>query len=394
MRKEGLTDKQVRFMEAGEKRKEIPAGQGLYLVLHPTGKKSWIVRYRFRGSPRGMTLQKSYPDLTLAQARAETAAALEILRGGEDPATKAQEEARQPSGCQAVADEWIERYVKGTRTWPEVRRILDKEVLPQWRRKLITEVGRADALRLLDSIVDRPAPVLANRTLSILKRWFNWCIERGYVEASPVAGIRPLAREETRDRVLSDDELRLIWTSVDALRFPFGPYLRILILTAQRRGEVAAMRWQDVDLEKALWTLPKEATKTGRVHDVPLSGPALDILTSLPRFEGPFVFTTTSGARPISGFSKMKLALDGEEKKIADWRIHDLRRTAATMMAKAGVPPHVLAAILNYTPGSTQGVTMIYNRFRYESERRDALEKWAEHVLSLSESKLEVAARA
>ena len=389
MGKRGLTDKQVRFMEPGEKRKEIPAGppSGLYLVVHPTGKKSWMLRYRFRKSTRGLTLAKSYPDLTLAQARAEAESALATLESGEDPATKAEEEARPASGCQAVSDEWIERAVKKTRSCKEVRRILDKEVLPEWKRKLITEVGRADALRLLDSIVDRPAPVLANRTLSILKRWFGWCVERGYVEHSPVAGIPPASREETRDRVLSDDELAHVWKSADALRYPFGQYLRILILTAQRRGEVAGMRWQDIDLDKALWTLPAEATKPGRVHDVPLSKSALDILRSLSRFEGPFVFTTTGGQRPISGFSKMKLALDSEEKKIADWRIHDLRRRAATMMAKSGVAPHVLAAILNHTPGSTQGVTMIYNRFRYAEERRAALEQWGAHVVKLSEGK-------
>lgn len=423
MGKAGLTDKQVRYMEPGEKRKEVPAGPpgGLFLVLHPSGRKSWILRYRFRGGTRGMTLQKPYPELSLAQARAEAKAALQTLRGGEDPATKAAEESKEPSACQAVADEWIERDVKGTRTCKEVRRILDKDILPEWKRKHITEVGRADVLRLVDSIVDRGAPVLANRTLSILKRWFGWLMERGYVEASPVAGLRPPGREESRDRVLTDAELVEVWKAAGELGYPFGPYVRFLILTAQRRGEVAGMRWQDVDLEKKLWTLPAEQTKPGRVHDVPLSGPALEIVRNLPRFPlGPCggcgfvevehlkpegkrnaktckrffqcVFTTTSGKRPVSGFSKMKLALDGEDPKVTDWHIHDLRRTAATMMAKAGVAPHVLAAILNHTPGSTQGVTMIYNRFRYLDERRAALEQWGKHVTELAEPKRKIAA--
>lgn len=147
------------------------------------------------------------------------------------------------------------------------------------------------------------------------------------------------------------------------------------------------MRWDDVDLKKALWNLPAEQTKPGRIHDVPLSAPALELLRSLPRFDGPHVFSTTSGARPISGFSKMRTALDAKTKAIgAAWRLHDLRRTAATHMAKVGVAPHVLSALLNHTPGSTQGVTSIYNRFRYIEERRAALTLWSEHVMELAKS--------
>ena len=143
-------------------------------------------------------------------------------------------------------------------------------------------------------------------------------------------------------------------------------------------------------MDRALWTLPPEATKPGRVHDVPLSGPALQLLKGLPRCDGAFVFTATSGAKPISGFSRAKVALDAKVRdalgNLTGWTIHDLRRSAATWMAGAGVPPHVLAAILNHTPGSTQGVTSIYNRFRYTEERREALGKWGEYVLGLAEA--------
>jgi integrase len=158
------------------------------------------------------------------------------------------------------------------------------------------------------------------------------------------------------------------------------------------------MRWQDVDLDKALWSLPKEMTKAGRVHDVPLSDAAVELLKGLPRFdEGDYVFTTTGGAKAINGFSKAKERIDAEILKrrketapnakkvegIEDWTMHDLRRTAATMMAKADVLPHVLSALLNHTPGSIQGVTHIYNRFRYLEERRAALQAWAEQVTAL-----------
>jgi integrase len=268
--------------------------------------------------------------------------------------------------------------------------------------------------------VDRGAAVQANRTLSVLRAWLNWCVERGILPVSPATGVKPPTTETSRDRVLSADELHEIWTTSEAIGYPNGGFLRFLILTAQRRGEVATMRWQDVDLDKEVWTLPKESTKAGRVHDVPLSTAALDILKALPRFkyvgddgkehDGEFVWTSTSGRKPINGFSKLKARVDketlkrrkaeaekagrdtGQIKNLAEWTLHDVRRTAATGMAKAGVPPHVLSALLNHTPGSAMGVTSIYNRFRYTEERRAALQAWAEFVLRLEAKKEEGAA--
>ncbi len=390
MKKRALTARQIQYMQPDpEKRLEVAAGppSGLYLVVHPSGKKSWAYRYRYRGRPKKLTFAEGYPDLTLAQARAEAQAATEDLENSIDPAAVKVEEKQEPDSARSVADEWLDRYVKpNTRTWPEVKRILNREVLPSWKDKLITEIGRADVLRLLDSIVDSGRPILANRTLSILKRWFSWCVERGILEVSPGAGIRPPAKEKTRARVLETGELVEIWNGLDTLGFPFGPYFKLLVLTAQRRSEVSNIRREDVDLEAALWTLPAEATKQMRRHDVPLSAAAVEIFKTLPQFEGPYVFSTTGGERPVSGFSKAKIALDEKiRRRVAPWRIHDLRRSAATWMAGAAVPPHVLSALLNHSPGTAQGVTAIYNRFRYLEERREALEAWSQHILSLAD---------
>jgi integrase len=263
-----------------------------------------------------------------------------------------------------------------------------KDIIPACRHKLISEIAKVDVNRMLDVIVDRGAPIAANETLSIAKRWLRWCVGRGYLSASPIADVEAPAAKKSRDRVLSDDELRDVWDAAESLGYPCGPFLRLLILTAQRRGEVAAMRWQDVDLERALWTLSAEQTKAGRVHDVPLSTAALAILNSLPRFEGAHVFTTGNGAKPINSFSKLATRLEEAMGKTqAAFVLHDIRRTAATHLAKMGTPPHVLAALLNHSPGSAQGVTAIYNRFRYVEERREALEAWAEHVLKLAEKR-------
>ena len=404
MKNEGLTSKQVQYMQPDPaKRLEIPAGppSGLYLVIHQTGKKSWALRYRWHGRPNKLTFTKKYPDLSLAAARAEAVAALANLERGIDPAAaKAAEEKLEPNSVSQVGSEWLERYVKPrTRTHrrSEFERILTNEVMPAWNRKLISEVSRADVLRLLDSIVDRDAPVSANRTFEVLRSWFNWCVERGIVSTSPVAGIRAPSAEKSRDRVLEPGELAEVWCATEALGFPFEQFFRMLTLTAQRRSEVANIQWKHVNIQSALWTLPAEVTKANRIHDVPLSQQTLELLENIPRFDGPFIFTTTAGKRPVSGFSKAKGYLNAEIVKrreaagkldtFMDWRLHDLRRTAATQMAKSGVAPHVLSAILNHTPGSTQGVTSIYNRFRYTEERREALEKWANYVVSLAEPK-------
>jgi len=407
MKNQGLTAKQVEHMKPNpERRIEVPTGspRGLYLVVHPTGKKSWAFRYRRHGRTAKLTFSESYPAMSLAAARAEAEAAVRDVDRGIDPAaSQIEEKNREPNSAEEVAREWLARDVKATRTWAEVERVINKEILPICKNKVITEITRADVLRLLDSIVDRGAPIAANETLSIVKRWLTWCVGRGYLEVSPVANIPAPAPKKSRDRVLSEDELSEVWTAAGALGYPRGPFLRILILTAQRRGEVAAMRWAEIDMDRALWSLSAERTKPGRIHDVPLSPAAVAILKNLPRFEGPHVFTTDSGARPINSFSKCKLRLDEQilkaresssrkEEQIAGYTMHDLRRTAATQMAKTGVPPHVLSALLNHSPGSAQGVTSIYNRFRYLEERRDALDKWGKHVLAAAKRALKATA--
>lgn len=379
------------------RRVEVPAGspRGLYLVIHPTGKKSWAFRYRWGGRPTKLTFKHGYPEMSLAAARAEAEAALQDIRRGIDPvASKIEEERREPNSAEEVAKEWLARDVKPrTRTWSAVERIVNREILPICRNRLITEIGRPDVLRVIDSIVERGSPIAANETLSIAKRWLNWCVNRGYLEVSPVATVPAPSRKKTRDRVLSDDEVCKVWNAAGALGYPDAPFLRLLILTGQRRGEVAAMTWAELDLAKAVWTLSAERTKAGRIHDVPLPPPAIEILKALPRFEGPHVFTNASGVKPINSFSKCKVRLDAKilearqssgDAKIAAYTMHDLRRTASTHLAKIGVPPHVLSALLNHSPGSAQGVTAIYNRFRYLDERREALQKWSEHILAIA----------
>lgn len=420
MAKRGLTAKQVEHIKPEHgKRIEIPAGPpaGLYLVVHPTGSKSWAFRYRWRDRTHKLTLPKPYPEMSLAAARGEAESKLDDLSNDRDPASTQAEEIKQetPESVKAVADEWIKRYVTtntGERSQDEYERIIKKEILPHWKDKLITEIGKPDVLRVIDALMDRGAPALANKTLAIIKGWMEWAVvDRGYIDESPAATIRLPAKTLGRERVLEPGELSEVWNAVDGLGYPTAGFVRFLILTAQRRGEVATMRRADIDLDKALWTIPAENSKSGRIHVVPLSKTAVQILQAVPEFtKGDCLWSTTSGAAPINGFSKTKRRIDAEtlkrrnvagvEENLPGWTIHDLRRTAATLMAKAGVLPHVLSAILGHSTSvsvasmPTAAITKVYNRYAYLDEKRAALDEWAKYVTSLVSGKKPRSAKA
>jgi integrase len=368
---------------------------GFGLRVTEKGAKSWTVLYRVHGRLRRATLGR-YPALSLADARDRAREILLEVEKGNDPAVaKAEERRREADLFQAVATEFIERHAKpNNRTWRRQDADLKREFLPLWRDRPIGSITKRDILGVVDKIADRSSPRRANRYLALVKKLFSWCAERGYVEASPAATVKPLAREVSRDRVLSDDELGLVWRCCEHAGWPFGQLFQLLILTAQRLGEVSTMRWRDVDLDKAVWTVPAAVAKNGVANEVPLSPAAVTVLNSLPPLgrEG-FVFPALNGsANPVSGFSKAKARLDraiafelANDKRatMLPWRLHDLRRTAASRMAELGIAPHVIEKVLNHVTGSLAGVAGVYNRFGYGPEKRHALEAWAAHVCCL-----------
>jgi integrase len=364
---------------------------GFGLRITDKGAKSWTVLFRVRGQLRRMTLGH-YPDLPLAAARDRARDVLREVEKGNDPArAKAEERRREADLFQSVIEEFVERHAKpNNRGWERQNRDLRREFLPHWRHRPIDSIRRRDILELLDKIADRSSSRRANRYLALLKKLFAWCVERGYVEASPASGIKPPGREVSRDRVLSDDELRLIWRCCEKAGWPFGDLFRLLILTAQRLGEVSAMRWQDVDPSKGTWIVPAHIAKNGVANEVPLSPAAIDLLSGVPKLgRDGYVFPALNGSgRPVSGFSKAKARLDKaiEAELVANggvvspWRLHDLRRSAASGMAQLGIAPHVIEKVLNHISGSLAGVAGIYNRFGYGPEKRHALQTWAAHV--------------
>ena len=398
-----LTPVAVEKMKPGAVRREVPDGRfkGLYLVIQPSGAKSWAFRYRtMEGTPRKLTLG-SWPIMDLKRAREDATKAYLAAKDDKDPAGEKSAKrvaARVPKPVvdrdlvENVVDQFILRYAKANTkaaTAAESKRILEKEVVAVWRGRRLGEIGRADVHDLLDAIVDRGSPVAANRILAALRRMCGWATERGIIASSPCQNIKPPTAERSRDRVLTDDELRRLWTATDAIGWPFRDLVRLLMLTGQRRDEVGRMRWSELDLGAALWTIPKERAKNGQAHLVHLSAPAVAILRALPKVEGgkgsvDYVFTVT-GKTPVSGFSNAKERLD---KLTGDgtpaWVFHDLRRTAATGMARMGVLPHVVEAVLNHLSGSKAGVAGIYNRASYADEKRHALGAWGGFVERLT----------
>lgn len=347
---------------------------GFALRVTDKGSKSWVYFYRIHGRQRRMTIG-SYPAFDLAQAREEARAAQREVEKGNDPAgTRVEARRQKPDTVREVVEKYAERHLRpNNKTAGEVERMFARHVLPAWRERPMHDITRRDIIELIDGVADRTSPTRANRVLANVRRLFSWAVERDIINATPVAGVRPPGKERSRERVLSDDEIRAFWSACDETGWPFGPFFQMLIVTAQRRNEVSHMRWSDIDEDSGVWSLPREWTKADRGHEVPLSPLALRILESIPNV-GSFVFMSGRVEdRPISGFGKAKARLD-EISGLSGWRLHDLRRTAGTNMARLGIPISIISRVLNHAEG---GVTKIYARASYLEQKRDALGTWA-----------------
>jgi integrase len=388
-----LTDVGIKKLALPEKRREVPDGRvsGLYLVLQPSGARSWALRYRIAGKPAKLTLGP-YPVLDLANARRRAQEALGDVAGGRDPssskkaakaAAKAEREA-EDSRLDKAAASYVERYVRREvgKTWGrEIERLLRVEIIPRLGDKRIQDIKKQHIRGLLDDIVDRGAPVAANRTFAVLRQLFNWAIDRDLIDVSPMPRSAP-APETKRDRVLTDDEIRIVWRAFDSVGWPFGPIAKLLLLTGARLTEISEGRWSEIDLEAKTWTIPATRTKNKRPHEIPLSDTAVGIIEGLPRIAGKpgFIFTNR-GSTSVGGFSAAKLAIDSAiGEGLPHWVFHDLRRTVATNLQKLGVRLEVTEACLNHVAGSRAGIVGIYQRHDWADEKRAALVAWARRL--------------
>jgi integrase len=324
MAKHRLTDRKLKALRRMSKRYDVMDSDvpGFGVRVSEVGQKTFILIARYPGStnPTRRALGE-YPSLSLEKARERAREWRDLIRRGNDP--KAEEERqrrlelrRQETTFAAVAEDYIDRHVKGQRKAKDTEREIRKELIDFWGERPITSIMREDVIVLIEGIARRPAPYTAHIVLGHIRSLFNWAINRGAygLETSPCDRIKPAAligAKEPRQRVLNDAEIAAVWRGSEALGYPFGPLYQLLMLTGARKNEVAGAKWGEFDLKKKIWTVPPERFKSDASHLVPLSDHAVSIIEGLPRFtKGDHLFTTTYGEKPISGFSKGKDRLD------------------------------------------------------------------------------------
>lgn len=362
--------------------------RGLVLRVSPTGVKSWTAVFTPEEGGKSRVTLGQFPAVTLEAARGKALKVMSQVAEGENPAAKKRLK-REAMTVAELASEFIERHSKpNKRTWEEDQRMLKVDVLPLIGQRKTMSVTRRDVLDVIDVKVDAGKMAQARLLFALLRKMFGWAVERDIIALSPVTGLRAPGKPQSRDRVLGADELKVIWLSIEsaAITQPMREILQLLILTGQRAGEVAGMRYGEVDTERGLWTIPAQRVKNGRAHEVPLSDTALAIIeAAIERLDEPTadtpLFSRTETAIETNAVSKAaRLKL----QKLADeWTPHDLRRTCATGMAELGVAPHVIEATLNHVSGTRAGVAGIYNRATYAKEKRQALSIWETHLLQV-----------
>ncbi len=394
----------VRFLETLKptpgRRVEYPDDDvaGLALRVTPNGAKTWTLRYRLAGGRSGrlrrLTLG-SYPTIGLVKARVAARKAIgHVNASGTDPA-EAKQLARQGETFADLAKEYLKLHAKRhKRSWQEDERKIDVELLPHWRTRKVKDISRRDVRALVDAIAER-APITANRTLALIRKMFNFAIGKDWIEGNVAALIEKPGAEHSRERVLNDEEIRLVWAACDAERPAMCALMRLRLLTAQRGGELGQLRWTDIEGD---WlTIPGTVTKNKVPHRVFMTPESAAILATIPRVdEDEWVFAGRTGRRPIGDAKQggrriapaVLAALQQADPTVTafDFRGHDLRRTAATRMAEAGISQTDIAKVLNHVEGGPRA-TQVYNRYQYDREKRIALETWARVLTGILEQK-------
>ncbi len=422
-----LTPLSVENFKPGKSRREIPDGDvlGLYLIIQPSGFKSYAVRSRVDGKTLKVTVGDVY-SMTLPEARdkarairAQTHAQLDprVEKKKADEAARLAEVVEEKASMRFLWNDYMDKFTtkkkkNGKRTIEEKERLWRKELEPLFGDRAAKSITRRDIIDMVDDIVDRGAPIWANRVLSMTNTYFTWLLGRDEVPFVPGHKVPIPSEEEDRERVLTTQEVRLFWRACDKLGYPFGTMGKLLLLTGTRLREAAQAERNEFtsnDIDGAVWSIPGGRTKNSEPLDVFLPAVAVELVQSMPAIQttddsgrtrvSKFLMTTT-GDTPISGFSKAKTAIKREMLAIAkaeaeergedakdvvladDWRFHDLRRTVSTRLNALGVLPHVAEAVLNHQD-IIKGVARTYNRHDYRQEKKAALLLWSEHLASI-----------
>ena len=380
----------TKFRDVREKK-----GEGFAVTVFPSGKKSFIYIYHFGGRKRRMTLGK-YPQCSLAEAKILHRDALTVLKSGKDPADeklKAKMAVRDSSTVEGLIEEYLEKWARPNKRSAQAdERCLYKDVKPYWGKLKANEITRRDVVLLLDRIKERGAPIAANRTLACVRRMFNFGIERDIVNTNPCLVIKAVAKENRCDRVLSEDEIKILWLALEQDTNNDNPLhtihmsvetklvLKLQLATAQRKGEVVAAEWDEFDLVSGWWTIPAEKAKNNQTHRVPLSTLAIQILDSIKKLNesSRFLFPAKRKDTHITGASVDHAVRRSDFNGVKPWTPHDCRRSAASYMTSLGISRLVVSKILNHSESGS--VTAVYDRHSYDAEKRLALESWAQKL--------------
>jgi integrase len=398
--------RRVDYTEAGRK--------GLMLRLSPGGERTFVVRYQIAGATRVMRLG-NWPATTLEAAHEQHLAARKLIQAGIDPIEHAEaakhdhelavRRAKHKAGSVGdVFEEWMRRAIEKNRKRPEqVRRAIEADVLPRWRTRRAADIAKRDVVLLLDAVVDRGSPIMANRLYNLLAQMFKFAVARDLIESSPCVGIdRPGGDEKPRERKLGDVEIRAFWHGVSSEGAKVSPIvalgLKLILTTAQRPGEVAGAMRTELDTGNAVWTIPAHRSKNAREHEVPLSELALELLdeiaavTAPKRGEArrpallPNPHRKLKAGAPISTRALSRALQNSTDKKgklfgCEPFTPHDLRRTAASMMTALGIPRLHVAKVLNHTDQDITGA--VYDQHDYAEEKKQALDVWAAELRAI-----------
>lgn len=401
MSRRTLTAETIGRIKPGPARIEVPDAvlPGLYLVIQPTGARSFAVRTRIDGKPVKLGIGK-WPAMELAQARELARTKLGKVQGGIDPRAEKKKLAEVAKHTvSAVAEDWLKRDQAGNRDVAKVRRIMEGEVLPHIGDKQIGEVRKRDLIEVIDRVADR-APVRANRVLAHVKRLFTWAAGRDLIEMSPAQHIERPTPEKARERVLDDAELVTVWRAAERLGGAYGAGIRLLICTGARLSEIFEARLSELQ-DNAL-RLPAARSKSGEGRAIWLPSPAQAVVSALPRYADCDWLLTASGRNPFKAYGTSKNRLDVEiartraearlgrplkegeapsaEDALPAWRVHDIRRSVATGLQRLGTQLEVIEAVLGHISGSRAGIVGTYQKHGFEAEARKALARWGEHL--------------
>ena len=364
-------------MAPPEERVSLSDGRGLELRVTPELNSTWSFTYRFDGKKTRYTIGP-YPSVKLKHARVIADKLRNQIANGVNPQQR-KLQARNPNNVLVLEcyNQFLERYLKeNLKTWKEYDRCMRSDFIPAVGRKDVTKVQKTDLLKIIDGIMDRKAPVLANRMLRYISKFFKWCVGRGYLETNPAHGIPKPAKERSRERVLSLDEVSAIYSASNALGSVIGAFVKVLILTGLRRSEISELEWSELTHNQI--KISGDRSKNGKTITTPLTHTTALVLNTVPRNSGRYIFSTTYGRRPIGNFSRVKLELQ-KMSQTKNWTFHDFRRAMATHLKHGGTTTNDIASLLNHVDRS---VTAIYDRADNSKQKKQALQRWNSMVLA------------